>query len=141
MTEQNRFTPSFSARKIWLYLGRSLRLRCPVCGESPLFPAVRSLKSFSAWFETLPGCPRCRYAYDRESGYYMMALWAFDYGPAALFGISLLILLSTVGQLSTGQLLLLVLLPTFIFALLIVRHAKALYLALELLFFHHHDEG
>lgn len=69
----------------------------------------------------------------------MLALWAFDYGPASVLGITLLLLFYHYGHFSTFQLLLFVLLPTFLFALLIVRHAKALYLALDLLLFHSHD--
>jgi len=124
-----------------LYIGRALRLCCPVCGTAPLFRSLSQMESPAHWFETLPGCPHCNYAYDRESGYFMMALWSLVYGPAALVGIGLLFFGFGYLQLSTGPLLLFTLLPTAIFALLIVRHAKALYLTIDLLFFHSHDEA
>ncbi len=123
-------------KKAWLYFGRSLRLRCPVCGRSPLFQPVSSISGVMSWFETLPGCPHCDYVYDQEPGYFMLALWMFDYGAAALFGIGLFLILFYYFELSTGQLLLFTLGPTLIFAVLIVRHAKAFYLALDHYFFH-----
>lgn len=88
------------------------------------------------WFETLEGCPRCSYVYDQEPGYFLLALWAFDYGVAALFGIALLLIALNFFQFTTAQLLLVTLIPTTIFAVLIVRHAKAFYLAMDHYFFH-----
>ncbi len=123
-------------KNAWLYFYRSLRWKCPVCGVSPLFCPISQVRNMTDWFETLPGCPRCNYAYDRETGYFMMALWTFDYGAAALFGIALFFILFTFFQLSTLQLLLLTLMPMSIFGMLIVRHAKAFYLALDHYFFH-----
>ena len=127
--------PSLS-KKAWLYFSRSFKLNCPVCGISPLFRPLRKTKSLRDWFETLPGCSQCDYIYDREPGYFMLALWSFDYGAAALFGIALLLFFTIYLELSTLPLLLLVIVPTFIFALLIVRHSKAFYLAIDRYFFH-----
>lgn len=123
-------------KKAGIYFYRSLRLRCPVCGHWPLFKPLSETRQVMDWFETLPGCPRCDYVYDQEPGYFMLALWTFDYGLAALFGIGLFLFLFNCCQLSTGQLLFLTLVPTLLFAVLIVRHAKAFYLALDHFFFH-----
>lgn len=120
----------------WLYFQRSLRLRCPVCGVSPLFKPISQIRSVMDWFVTLPGCPRCHYVYDQEPGYFMLALWSFDYGAAALFGIGLFLILFNYFELSTWQLLWLTLPPTLFFAVLFVRHAKAFYLAIDHYFFH-----
>lgn len=139
MTKGLGTTPS-PAKNGWLYFYRGLWLKCPVCGVSPLFRPVGQMRNINDWFETLKGCPHCDYKYDRESGYFMAALWMFDYGLASLFGIILLLMLFFFFQLSTWQLLLLTLLPTFLFAVLFVRHAKAFWLAIDH-FFHHHDEG
>lgn len=129
-------TDTSSSKKAWYYFYRSLRLRCPVCGVSPLFKPVAQIRSVTDWFETLSGCPRCDYVYDQEPGYFMLALWSFDYGAAALFGIGLFLLLFNYFELSTFQLVLLTLIPTCLFAMLIVRHAKAFYLAIDHYFFH-----
>ena len=123
----------------WHYLWRAARLRCPVCGQSPLFRPIREVTGLTGWFETLPGCPHCNYAYDRESGYFMMALWSLDYAPAAVVGIGSLLFFTNFYALSTWQLLLATLLPTLIVALLIVRHAKAFYLAIDQYFFFNED--
>lgn len=123
-------------KKAWLYFLRSSQLKCPVCGISPMFRPVREVRSLTGWFETLPGCPRCNYAYDREPGYFMLPLWSLDYGVAALFGIAVFLFFFNNFQLSTLSLLLLTLLPTFACAILIVRHAKAFYVAIDHYFFH-----
>lgn len=128
--------PSPSGPKAGAYFIRAIRLRCPVCGQSPLFRPVSQLRGPLDWFETLPGCPHCRYVYNQEPGYFMLALWMFDYGAAALFGIGLFLWLFNTFELSTGSLLFWTLAPTLLFAVLIVRHAKALYLALDHYFFH-----
>jgi uncharacterized protein (DUF983 family) len=136
MTKENQS----SLKKAWLYFYRSARLRCPVCGVSPLFQPVTKIRSGLDWFETLPGCSHCDYAYDQEPGYFMLALWMFDYGAAALFGIGLFLILFNFFELSTGKLLLFTLVPTIVLAVLIVRHAKAFYLALDHYFFHGEDQ-
>jgi hypothetical protein len=122
-------------RRAWLYFYRGLGLKCPLCGLSPLFCPLSQVRSVRDWFETLPGCPHCNYIYDREPGYFLLAFWMFDYAAAALFGLALFLFLSTFFQLSTVQLLIFTLIPMFIFAVLIVRHSKALYLAMDHYFF------
>lgn len=129
-----------TGKKAWLYMKRALAWRCPVCGQSPMFRPVRELRSLSDWFEPLSGCPHCAYTFEREPGYFMLALWSFAYGPAALVGIGCLLFFYAFFELPTWQLLLLVLLPTLFVALLIVRHAKAFYLALDQYFFYQRDE-
>ncbi len=129
-------TPS---RRAWLYFYRSLRWTCPVCGLYPLFCPVSRVRNLNDWFATLPGCPHCQYAYDREPGYFLLAFWMFDYGLAALFGIALFLTLSNFFQLSVGPVLVGTLIPVTIFALLIVRHAKAIYLAMDHYLFQNHE--
>jgi len=133
--ERSTGQPS-NLHKAWLYFERSARLQCPVCGLQPLFKPVGQISSITDWFETLPGCPHCNYKYDREPGYFMLALWSLDYGTAALVGIAIMLVLVNFFALSTWQLLLFTLLPTFLFALLFVRHSKAFYLAIDHYFFH-----
>jgi uncharacterized protein (DUF983 family) len=107
-----------------------MRLRCPVCGESPLFLPLSRIRGLSDWMRPLHGCERCRYEYERESGYFLLATWAFGYGATAALGL-LLWLVATMFDLTLPQTLLLVLLPLPIFSLLFVRHAKALWLAFD----------
>ena len=127
-------------KKAWRYFYRSAQLKCPVCGISPLFCPISEIKNINDWFETLPGCSRCGYVYDQAPGYFLLALWMFDYGVAALFGIALLLIFFNFFQLPTTQLLLFTLIPTILLAILIVRHSKAFYLAIDHYFFHNDNQ-
>ncbi len=121
----------FSAANAAVYLGRAMRLRCPVCGEHPIFPDGRKTRSLRQWLTPLEGCPRCRYRYEREPGYFLLATWAFDY--AAVGGAALVawFLLSTLTDLPLVPMLLLLLLPMPVASVLLVRHAKALWIAFD----------
>jgi len=45
--------------------------------------------SLRDYFAPLDGCSRCGYAYERETGYFLLAIWAINYGVGSLIGISL----------------------------------------------------
>lgn len=120
-----------SAGKVWLYLRRTARLRCPVCGISPLFLPASRVEGILDWFTMLPGCPRCGYAYQREPGYFLLALWIINYAIVTFFGVSLLLLLDALFHLPTPALLFLTLVPTWALAILSTRHTKAFFLALD----------
>jgi uncharacterized protein (DUF983 family) len=129
-----KFSPEaepFSAKKVWRYLRRSARLRCPMCGISPLFLPARRTESLIDWFEMLPGCPRCDYAYEREPGYFLFALWLINFGLVTFFGVGLLLLLDFFFELSTAQLIFFVLVPLWLLGILTVRHVKAFFLAFD----------
>jgi uncharacterized protein (DUF983 family) len=118
-------------QKFWVYLHRTIRLRCPECGISPLFPPASRVESISDWFTMLPGCPRCGYAYDREPGYFLFALWMINFGIVAIFGLGLLLLLDYLFDLSTAQLIFFTLVPLWLLGILSTRHTKAFFLALD----------
>ena len=50
---------------VGLVYGRALRLRCPVCGQTPLF---------SSFFTMHEVCARCGHRYERESGFFTGAM-------------------------------------------------------------------
>lgn len=83
------------------------------------------------WFTPLDGCPRCGYAYERESGYFLMATWGVNYGVVAGLGMGLALLLDATVGLTVRQAILYVFLPLPLFAFAFARHAKSLYLALD----------
>jgi uncharacterized protein (DUF983 family) len=120
-----------SLRKAAAFLFRAARLRCPTCGESRLFLPLSDVRSLSGWMSPLPGCARCRYEYERESGYFLLATWAFGYGATTVLGLLLWLGSSMFLRLTLAQTLLLVLLPLPVFSILFVRHAKALWLAFD----------
>src|SRR5262245_56663418 len=123
-------TPPSPLKRAWLYFCRSLQLKYPTCGRSPLFCPVSQVRHLHHWFETLPGCPYCNYIYDREPGYFLLAFWMFDYGFAGLFGIALFLSLYNIFHLSMIQVLIVTLVAITVFAILIVRHCKAFFLAM-----------
>ena len=130
----------FSGQKVRRYLWRSARLRCPVCGISPLFLPARRTEGILDWFTMLPGCPRCGYRYEREPGYFLFPLWLVSFGLVPLVGVGLFLLLDRLFELSTPQLILLVLAPMWLLGILAVRHVKAFYLASDHLLHPHVDD-
>ena len=110
---------------------RAMRLKCPECGVSPVFVPVARTRSIWDWFTPLDGCPRCGYAYERESGYFLLATWGVNYGVVAGLGLGAALVLDATVGLTVRQALLYVFLPLPVLAFLFARHAKALYLAAD----------
>ena len=123
--------PSPSFRKAWIYLGRALMLRCPTCGKSPIFAPLKKTRSLRDWFTPLDGCPRCGYAYEREPGYFLMSIWAINYGAGSLLGIAIYLFLDYRYTLPIWILIGLVMSPIVCFNILFARHAKSLFLAFD----------
>jgi uncharacterized protein (DUF983 family) len=122
---------AYSVKRAWLYLQRSVRLRCPLCGISPLFLPAHTVEGIEDWYTTLPGCPRCGYAYEREPGYFMLAIGLVNFGVVIGVGLGLVLLLDSLFELSTAQLIFFTLVPTWLVSILSVRHAKAFFLAFD----------
>jgi uncharacterized protein (DUF983 family) len=120
-----------NVRDVFVYLLRALRLRCPECGVSPLFVPLRRTRSWRDWSTPLDGCPRCGYAYEREEGYFLLAIWGVHYFVVAGFGLVLGLVIDAVYQPPLTRLVVGVSVPTVVFALLFVRHAKSIYLAID----------
>ena len=118
-------------QKGWIYFWRSIRLRCPTCGEKPLFLSWRQVRSLHDWFTPLDGCPQCGYAYDREPGYFLMAIWGVNYGVIGLGGMSLYFILRTTTEIPPLHLFLFCVMPAPFLSILSARHAKSMFLALD----------
>jgi uncharacterized protein (DUF983 family) len=129
-----------NVRVACVMLWRALRLRCPECGVSPVFVPVRRTRSWHDWVKPLDGCPRCGYAYDREDGYFLLAIWGVHYFTVAGFGLALGLLLQVLYRPPLGRLAWGVSAATAVFAVLFVRHAKSIYLAVDH-FFDPHVRG
>jgi uncharacterized protein (DUF983 family) len=113
------------------YLRRAVRLRCPECGISPMFVPARRVRSIWDWFTPLDGCPRCGYAYERESGYFLLATWAFNYGVVAGQGMIAALIVDHYFSPPLWKLIAVVAVPMPLFSFLFARHAKALYVAMD----------
>jgi uncharacterized protein (DUF983 family) len=108
-----------------------MRLRCPECGASPIFRPITQTRSWHHWATPLSGCPRCDYAYEREPGYFLPAIWVVHVFTVFGFGLVLGLVLDTWLHAPLGLLMLTVCVPMLLFALAFVRHAKAIYLAVD----------
>lgn len=121
----------FNARRARLYFSRACRLRCVECGTKPVFLPLLKIRSLRDYFTPLDGCPRCGYAYERETGYFLLSIWAINYGVGSLLGIALYFILEFTSRPPLPELLASVLLPVIAFNILFVRHSKTLFLALD----------
>lgn len=108
-----------------------MRLVCPECGISPIFVPWRKVRSIFDWFTPLDGCPRCGYAYEREQGYFLLSIWAVNYGVVAGLGLTISLVLDYFYSLPLKQHILYVFVPMPVLSFLFARHAKSLYLAMD----------
>lgn len=123
--------PWSARRRAWRYFVRASRLSCPHCGTKLMFIPLRETRGLRDWFTPLDGCPRCGYAYEREIGYFLLAIWAIGYGCGSLLGLAIYLILETYYDVSMTALLVATLLPVFVFAMAFARHAKAYFLAFD----------
>jgi hypothetical protein len=98
---------------------------------SPLFVPWRKVRSLFDWFRPLDGCPRCGYGYEREQGYFLLAIWGLNYGVVAGLGLAagLYIQHRWNPAWNSPRWLVLAFMPVLSF--LLARHAKALFLAMD----------
>jgi len=122
---------SHEAPTIWTSLRRALRLRCPECGISPIFTPWRDTRSLFDWFTPLDGCPRCGYAYQREEGYFLLATWGVNYGVVAGLALLISMMFEWLHPLTMWQYVLYVFTPMPLLSFALVRHAKAIWLAID----------
>ena len=113
-------------------MARALRLRCPRCGVSPVFPPLQATRTFKDYFSTLQGCPRCRYDYEREPGYFLMATFAVNYGLMIGTGLVLWIITETFFELPMWLQLTIILTPMVIVGVGAARLSKVIFLAFDL---------
>ena len=123
------------------YFTRAVLLRCPVCGTKPIFPPLARTRNLHDWFTPLDGCPRCGYAYDREPGYFLLSVWAINYGIAALLGLALYLVFEWFYDWPVWTLIAAVVVPVVLFNILFARHSKSIFIAWDHLFDPHEREG
>lgn len=108
-------------RTIGTLWSRAMRLRCPCCGEGPLF---------TGWFRMHERCSTCHLKYERSPGYFLGSTY-INYGLTSLT-ISAAYLILHFGYAVPKEWLIgplaafCVLWPLFCF-----RHARSLFLAFD----------
>ncbi|WP_437202651.1 DUF983 domain-containing protein [Planctomicrobium sp. SH664] len=105
-------------------LGRALRLRCPRCGQGRLF------RSF---FLMPDKCPDCGFRFNPEPGFYLGSMYV-NYGATALITT----IAFMVGRIHLGIASAHLVWPlgafSILFPIIMFRHSRALWLALDCLF-------
>jgi uncharacterized protein (DUF983 family) len=124
-------TPPVPPRRAWRFVGRALRLKCPECGRHPIFMPARRVRSLYDWFYPLDGCPECGYAYEREDGYFLLAIWAVNYGLIGALGMAAALLIQAYTGLGIWAIMAILVVTMPVASVLFARHAKALYLAMD----------
>jgi uncharacterized protein (DUF983 family) len=131
----------YSLHRFFWMMANALHWKCPTCGDRPLFIPWYRVRSLDDWFMPLDGCPKCGYPYEREPGYFLLSIFAINYGVAAVLGLIVYLLLDFWIRLPIGITLLLTIIPIPFFNLWFARHSKALFLAFDLFCDPHHRGG
>ncbi len=106
-----------------------------------MFPRILKVRRISDYFTPLDGCPRCGYAYDREPGYFLMSIWAINYGLGSALGIVIYLVMEYGFNLPLGVELAGTLIPVALFNLGFARHSKSYFVAFDHLCDPHRKEG
>ncbi len=114
----------------WTLLQRSLRLRCPVCGEGRIF---------GGWLKMNPKCSHCEFRFEREPGYFLGSIY-FNYGLTALLVTILFFSLNLGAGVKADALLWSLTAFCVIFPLWFFRYARALWLGMDQ-YFDPHQPG
>ena len=96
-----------------------------------MFVPLRKVRSLFDWFTPLDGCPRCGYAYEREQGYFLLAIWGVNYGLIAGVGLAIGLLLQSYTSVRMWVIIVGLAVAMPVASFLFARHAKALYLAMD----------
>jgi len=106
-----------------LVLWRALRLRCPRCGRSRLY---------SGLFRMREACPACGLRYERESGYFIGAIYVNYAFTVAVAAGAVLVLDWLIGLTLRQQLILGIALAALV-PLAFFRYSRSLWLCLDYL--------
>ena len=128
-------------QRAFRYFRRASFLKCPECGTKPVFLPILKTRRLSDYFTPLDGCSRCGYAYERETGYFLLSIWAINYGFGSILGIAIYCYLEWNYHLPLPLLLVGVITPVVLFNFLFARHSKAYFLALDHYFDPHTKDG
>jgi uncharacterized protein (DUF983 family) len=123
-------------------MANAARLKCPTCGRRPIFIPWYQVRSLRDWFMPLDGCPDCGYPYEREPGYFLLSIFAINYGVGALIGLVLYLIFDFWVKFPIWLTLVFAITPMPIFNVLFARHSKAFFIAFDLFFDPHtRDDG
>ena len=102
-------------------VSRASRLKCPRCGEGPLFKGLLAMH---------PRCPSCGFVYERDPGFFLGSAYV-NYGFTALSLTALYMVLHFGYGLSNEVLALPLLVYVTVVPLVMFRYARAWWLAMD----------
>lgn len=102
-------------------INRALRLRCPRCGEGPLFQGLVRMHD---------ACPQCGLSFRREPGFYLGSIY-LNYGATVIVTGLLYAALVLGAKVSSEAALGICLAVAVALPVLLFRHARSLLLALD----------
>lgn len=102
-------------------LFRAIRLRCPGCGQGKLFRGLFTMND---------ECPECGHPFQRESGFYLGAIY-FNYGLTALVITIAYPILTLTGLVSSQVALAGTLAFAILFPIGFFRFARSLWLGFD----------
>ena len=124
-------TPEQTRQPIGRMIRRALARHCPNCGSAGIF---------RGWFALRDRCPRCGHGYDREPGYWVMAIIINTAVTEAIFGIFFVgALIATAPDFPWAPLLLVAVLTNALVPLVFYPLSKTLWVAIDL-YMHPADE-
>ena len=105
-------------------VGRALRRSCPVCGARGIF---------ENWFRLRPSCPRCRYDFARESGYWVTAIIVNIAVIEGLFlALFIAVVVATAPEVNWPLILGAGIVLNFVFPVVFYPYSKTLWMAIDL---------
>jgi uncharacterized protein (DUF983 family) len=139
---QEKPEPLHSMEPDWrVFNKRGWRLRCPECGIARVFRPWKECHSLRDWSEPLEGCPICGYKYEREPGYFLLSMFALNYGVTGAFGVATMFLIDGYFHPPVWQTIAMVAPVLIVMSLLLIRHSKSLFLAMDHYFDPHVKPG
>jgi uncharacterized protein (DUF983 family) len=106
---------------------RALRLCCPRCGETPLFPRHGAWPN---WFRMERRCAFCGLTFERAQGYFVGAIY-INYGVTTVLVLTGYFILWGKTELSTAAQFAIWVPVLLVFPLWFFRYSRSLWLALE----------
>jgi uncharacterized protein (DUF983 family) len=100
---------------------RALRLRCPACGEAPIF---------RGWFAMYDWCGECGRLFNRDAGYLLGSIY-FNYGVTAMLVVVMYFAMFFGDVLADSQRLVILVAFGVLFPMWFFRYARALWMAFD----------
>ncbi len=115
----------------WSTLFRALRLRCPACGSAPVF------RRYS--FRMPAKCEACGLTLQGEAGFYLGSIYV-NYGITSVVALVAFVLLKFGWRAESHWTLTICVAIAVVLPVLLFRHSRSLWLALDTFFDRSHTE-